>query len=157
MDIENTASVALVRVKGLSELYYRLLVIAGPVASGKTALLRRMSALAGYPMLNVSMELSRQMLELTERQRILELPGRLEQMVSSRGSDVVLLDNTEFLFLSDLKQDALALLKTASRNHTIVVSWLGKCDRAHLQYGSPDHREFRRYSCSGLELIELHR
>lgn len=157
MDIENTASMALERVKGLSELYHRLLVIAGPVASGKTTLLRRISALAGYPMLNVSMELSRQMLELTERQRIIELPRRLEQMVLSQGSDVVLLDDTELLFLSDLKQDALALLKTASRNNTIVVSWLGRCDREHLQYGSPDHREFRLYSCSGLELIELHR
>jgi hypothetical protein len=157
MDIENMASKALEQVKGVSELYHRLLVIAGPVASGKTVLLRRMSALSGYPMLNVSLELSRQMLDLTERQRIIELPRQLEQLISGRGSDVVLLDNTEFLFLNDLKQDALALLKTASRNHTIVVSWLGTCDREHLHYGSPDHREFKRYPCSGMELIELHR
>ena len=157
MDLEKTASIALERVKGISELYNRLLLVAGPVASGKTKLLRRMSALSGYPMLNVGMELSRQMLELTERQRIIELPKRLEDLVSIQGSDVVLLDNTEFLFLSDLKQDALALLKGASRNQTIVVSWLGTCDREHLQFGTPDYREFKTYSRSGLELIELHR
>jgi hypothetical protein len=157
MDIEKTASIVLGRAKGVSVLYNRLLLIAGPVASGKTVLLRRISALSGYPMLNVGMELSRQMLELTERQRIIELPTRLEHLVSSQGSDVVLLDNTEFLFLRDLQQDALALLKAASRNRTMVVSWLGTCEREHLQYATPDHREFKRYSSSGLELIELHR
>ena len=53
--------------------------------------------------------------------------------------------------------ETLALLKNASRNHTIAVSWLGRCDHEHLHYGSPDHREFKRYPCGGLELIELHR
>lgn len=157
MDIEKTASTTLERVKDLSELYNRLLVIIGPVASGKTVLLRRMSALSGYPMLNVGLELSRQMLELTERQRIIELPRRLEQLISSQGSDVVLLDNTEFLFLSDLKLDTLALLKAASRNHTIVGSWLGTRDHEYLQYGSPGHREYKKYPCGGVDLIELHR
>jgi hypothetical protein len=155
MDTEKAAGSALERLKGVSELYNRLLLIAGPVASGKTTLLRKMSTMSGYPMLNIGVELSRQMLELTERQRIIELPKRLEDLVSSQGSEVVLLDNTEFLFLRDLKQDALALLKTTSRNHTIVVSWLGTCDREYLRYGSPDHAEFRTYTSAGLELIEL--
>jgi hypothetical protein len=106
-------------------------------------------------MLNVGSELSRQMLELTERQRIIELPKRLEDLVSNQDSDVVILDDTEFLFLSDLKQDALALLKRVSRNHAIVVSWLGTCDSENLQFGTPDHREFKQYSRSGLELMEL--
>ena len=58
-------------------MYNRLLLIAGPVASGKTTLLRRMAILSGYPLVNVGTELSQQMLELTERQRIIELPKRL--------------------------------------------------------------------------------
>ena len=131
MDIEKTAAIALERVKFVSELYNRLLLIVGPVAVGKTLLLQRISTLSGYPLLNVSLELSRQMLELTERQRIIELPTRLDRLISSQDSTVVLLDNTEFLFLSDLKQDALSLLKASSRNHTMVVSLLGKLDDEH--------------------------
>lgn len=157
MDIEKIAATALERVQFVSELYNRLLLIVGPVAVGKTLLLQSMSTLSGYPLLNVSLELSRQMLELTERQRIIELPTRLDRLISSQDSAVVLLDNTEFLFLSDLKQDALALLKASSRNHTMVVSLLGKLDDEHLQYGSPDHGELRRYPRWGLELIELGR
>lgn len=155
MDIEKTAAIALERVKFVSELYNRLLLIAGPIAAGKTVLLRRISALSGYPVLNVSLELSRQMLELTERQRIIELPTQLERLISSQASNVVLLDNTEFLFLNVLKQDALSLLKAASRNHTMVVSVLATFDHEHLQYGSPNHPEFKRYPRWGLELIEL--
>lgn len=157
MDIQETASAAVERVKAITELYNRLLLIVGPVRSGKTILLRKMGALSGYPVLNVGVELSRQMLELTERQRVIELPKRLEQLMSAKGSDVVLLDNSEFLFLQDLKQDALAVLKSVSRNHTVVASWLGTCNGEHLTYGSPDHPEFRTYSCYGLELIDLRR
>lgn len=157
MDIEKAASAAVERVKGISELYHRLLLIVGPVASGKTLLLRKMNGLTGYPVVNLSLELSKQMLELTERQRVIELPRRLEQLVSEKASDVVLLDDSEFLFLRELRQDALAVLKSISRNHTVVASWLGTCDGEHLMYASPGHPEFKTYSRSGLELIELRR
>src|SRR5512146_2190286 len=103
MDIQETASAAVERVKGISELYNRLLLIVGPVRSGKTMVLQKINALAGYPLLNLGVELSRQMLDMTERQRVIELPRRLEQLLSEKGSDVVLLDNSEFLFLRDLK------------------------------------------------------
>ena len=125
--------------------------------SGKTMVLQKINALAGYPLLNLGVELSRQMLDMTERQRVIELPRRLEQLLSEKGSDVVLLDNSEFLFLRDLKQDALAVLKSVSRNRTVVASWLGTCDGEHLTYASPDHPEFKTCSRSGLELIELRR
>jgi hypothetical protein len=86
MDLEKTAAIALERVKGVSELYNRLLLIAGPVASGKTMLLRRMAVLSGYPLLNVGTELSKQMLELTERQRIIELPKQLYLLAESAAA-----------------------------------------------------------------------
>jgi hypothetical protein len=155
MDIEKAAAVINDRIKGISELYSRLLLVVGPSGSGKTAALRRVSALGGHPILNLGLELSKQLLELTDRQRIIELPKRLENLLADQRSDIVILDNTEFLFLPDLKQDPLTLLKNASRNRTIVASWLGTRDGDHVQYATPEHREFKSYSCHELELVEL--
>ena len=71
------------------------------------------------------MELARPLLELTERQRIIELPSLLEQLVRETKQDVVVLDDTEILFNPMLQQDPLRLLIGLSRNQTLVVSWLG--------------------------------
>ena len=157
MEIERAASAILGRIPEIGLLYNRLLLVVGPTASGKTAVLRKISSSGGYPLLNLGLELSRQLLELTERQRIIDLAKRLENLLADQRSDIVVLDNIEFLFLPDLKQDPLTLLKSASRNRTVIASWLGTISSGHLQYAAPEHREFKSYSCHGLELLELGR
>jgi hypothetical protein len=64
----------------------------------------------GAPLINVNLELSRRMLDLTERQRELRLPRLLMEIVNDAAGDVVLLDNIEILLDVSLKQDPLRLL-----------------------------------------------
>src|SRR5688572_22081975 len=110
---------------GLSDLYNRLLLIVGATNSGKTAALRAFATDRGYPILNVGLELARRLLDLTERQRILQLPKLLEELLVDLNPDVGILDNTEILFTPNLKQDPLRLLLGLSRNRVIIASWLG--------------------------------
>jgi len=138
---------------GVPDLYNRLVLVVGPSASGKTAVLRASAMQEQQPLINIGLELSRRLLELTERQRVLQLPGLLEEAVAGQGSDVVLLDNTDILFEPVLKQDPLRLLLGLSRNRTVIAGWLGTVEGAHLTHATPDHPEFRRYPASDLLLV----
>lgn len=128
-----------------AELYHRLVVLVAPAGAGKTAALQDVHERTNAPLLNVNLELSRRMLDLTERQRALQLPRLLSEVVNAAQTDVVLLDNIEVLFDVSLKQDPLRLLQGLSRNKTVVAAWSGSIDGEHMVYATPDHREYRRY------------
>lgn len=143
------------RLTGITERYHRLLLVVGPAGSGKTTALRLFATADQHEVVNVGLEVARLLLDLTERQRVLELPRLLEKIVSDRGPDLLILDNTEALFLPILHQDPLRLLMGLSRNRSIIASWLGTWDGQSLTYASPDHPEFRKYSSDGLIVIPL--
>jgi hypothetical protein len=96
---------------------------------------------------NVNLELSRRMLALTERQRVLQVPRLLAEIVAA-AAGVVLLDNIEVLFDVSLKQDPLRLLHGLSRNRTVVAAWGGTNKAEYVVYATPDHAEYRRYPVS---------
>lgn len=143
------------RIEQASALYHRLVILAAPAGSGKTAILREVSDRLSTPLINVNLEVSRQMLDLTERQRILQLPRLLVEIVAASATDVALLDNIEILFDVALKQDPLRLLQGLSRNKTIVAAWSGSVADDHLVYGIPDHPEYRRYPLSEILVVTL--
>ena len=126
------------------QLYYRLVLIAAPSGSGKTAALQDVATRTAAPLLNVNLELSRRMLDLTERQRALQLPKVLADVVG-RHDPLVLLDNIEILFDVTLKQDPLRLLQGVSRNRTVVAAWNGSLENDYLTYATPEHPEHRKY------------
>ncbi|MBT9173636.1 MAG: hypothetical protein DDT21_02037 [Syntrophomonadaceae bacterium] len=127
------------------ELYQRLVLLVAPAGAGKTAALQVVHERTSVPLLNVNLELSRRMLDLTERQRVLKLPRLLAESVGVGVPDVVLLDNIEVLFDASLKQDPLRLLQGLSRNLTVVAAWSGTVDGEHMVYATPGHPEYRRY------------
>ena len=133
------------KIQEVVELYHRLMIVAAPSGSGKTAALQEVSKRTGHLRINVNLELSRRLLDLTERQRTLSLPRLLGEIVGEAKSDVVLLDNIEILFDISLKLDPLRLLQNISRNKTLVAAWNGSIARGHLVYATPDHPEYRRY------------
>jgi len=133
------------RVKQAAELYHRLLLVVVPAGAGKTAALHDVRDRTGAPLVNVNLELSRQMLELTERQRALHLPRLLREIVGNGGGEMILLDNIEVIFDIDLKQAPLRLLQGLSRNKTVVAAWSGSIVGDSLTYAAPDHQEYRRY------------
>ena len=125
--------------------YYRLVIVVAPAGAGKTAALQDVHERTAAPLVNVNLELSRRMLDLTERQRALQLPRLLAEIVGASAADVVLLDNVEVLFDVSLKQDPLRLLQGLSRNKTVVAAWSGSIDGEHMVYATPDHPEYKRY------------
>jgi len=133
------------RIGEAAELYYRLVILAAPAGAGKTTALKDVHERTAAPLVNVNLELSRRMLDLTERQRVLQLPRLLSEIVGASAADVVLLDNVEILFDVTLKRDPLRLLQGLSRNKTVVAAWSGSIDDKHLLYATPDHPEYRRY------------
>jgi hypothetical protein len=128
-----------------AEMYHRLVMLVAPAGAGKTVALHEVRERTKAPLVNVNLDLSRRMLDLTERQRALQLPRLLAEIVGTSAADVVLLDNIEVLFDISLKQDPLRLLQGLSRNKTVVAAWSGSIDGRHMVYATPDHPEYRRY------------
>lgn len=141
------------KIKQAPELYHRLVLVVAPSGSGKTSALKEVRQSLGAPLINVNLEISRRMLELTTRQRALQASRLLEDILRQNRSDVVLLDNIEILFEKSLEQDPLRLLQGLSRNRTIVATWNGEIGDNYLIYAAPDHPEYRRYSCQDLQVV----
>ena len=135
----------LARIDGAKALYHRLILVTAPSGSGKTEALREVAANMGARLVNLNLELSRRMLDLTEPERALRLADLLKEIVGT-DEPLVLLDNIEILFDAALRQDPLRLLQGVSRNRTIVAAWNGTLENGYLTYALPEHPEYRRYS-----------
>lgn len=70
---EPLANEVIKRIGQAAELYHRLVILAAPAGSGKTATLQEVHERTGAPLINVNLELSRPMLDLSERQRAVQL------------------------------------------------------------------------------------
>ena len=141
------------QLKHINDLYYRLILVVAPEGGGKTAALQEVGERLGLPIINVNLKLSRRMLDLTERQRTLQTAALLDEIIGEVGGNVALLDNTEILFETTLKQDPLLLLQRLSRNRIVVAAWNGSLDEGRITYAVPGHPEFRRYPGTDCQVI----
>lgn len=137
----------------VATLYHRLLVIVAPSGSGKTTAMREVAEQTGTRYINVNVELSRRLLELTQRQRKLSVPRLLEDIVGKHNDQTVLLDNLEMLFDSSLKIHPLSCLQKLARRRAVVAAWNGALTGGHLTYATPDHPEYRRYPIDDLIVV----
>ena len=142
------------KIKEIQELYHRLLLLVGPAGCGKTHVLQKLHQENLAPLFNVNLELSRQMLEIPETKRSYYLPRLLKDLLPL-DSDLILLDNTEILFDTSLRQDPLRLLQGLSRNRSIIAAWNGHIDGEHLTYAAAEHPEYRRYPARDLKYLNL--
>ncbi|WP_048159300.1 BREX-3 system P-loop-containing protein BrxF [Methanosarcina sp. WWM596] len=131
-------------LKAAEGSYYRLVLLVGEPGSGKTMVLRDVANELSVPVININLELSAKLLELTAKQRTLHLQRFLDE-ITETGNSTLILDNLEILFDKDMKQDPLRLLQRISRNHSIVASWNGKTTGSKLTYAASDHPEYRNY------------
>ncbi len=122
--------------------YYRLVILAGPPGTGKTSVLQAVSQKYGCSLVNVNLELSKRLLDLTRTQRSRQVERLLKEIIAAAAGDVVLLDNLEILFDTALEVEPLRLLQVSSRNRTIVASWNGSYRGGTLTYAEPGHPEF---------------
>jgi ABC-type uncharacterized transport system ATPase component len=131
-------------LKATEGLYYRLVLLVGEPGSGKTTILRDVADELGFPIININLELSSRLLELTSKQRAIHLPKLLDEIAETDNSTLIL-DNLEILFDKEMKPDPLRLLQGISRNRFVVASWNGKVTGRKLTYATADHPEYRKY------------
>ncbi len=134
-------------IQQASDQYFRLVILAGVPGSGKTAALQSIAQRAGCQVVNVNLELSKKMLELTRSQRSRQVEPLLKSVIAAApaSGEVVLLDNLEILFDTALEVEPLRLLQVSSRNRTIVASWSGTYAGGTLTYAEPGHPEFVQF------------
>jgi hypothetical protein len=150
---ENIPDKIIFGINQANDLYHRLVIVVSQSGNGKTAALQEVHRRTDYLLFNLNLELCQGMLELTSRQRSVQLPQLMMGLVNAADADVVLFDNTEILFDVSLKQDPLRLLQGLSRNKTVVVAWNGSTDAEHLVYATLDHPEYKEYSLQDLLII----
>ena len=138
------------KIRHAESLYHRLVLVVGEEEKGKTGALREVAEHTGAPLININLELSRRMLDLTERQRALQVRHLLDRIVAESGSGVVLLDNIEILFDVALEQNPLRLLQGLSRSRTVAAAWNGSIEGDYIHYAVPGHPEHRRYPVDGI-------
>jgi hypothetical protein len=129
----------------VAQQYYRLVLLVGPIGSGKTPLLKGLCGRQGIPYCTINLALSQRLLALTGKERPLRVRRLLAEILDEQSSAVIVLDNIELLFDPALRQDPLACLQSLSRNRTLVVAWGGAWSGHVLTYAEPGHPEYRRY------------
>jgi len=152
---ENQVSEIIEKLEHIQRLYHRLILVVGPSDSGKTTLLKKVAQKLDKSVINVNLELSQRMLDLTIKQRAMHVPLILNEIISKTEADIFLLDNTEILFDVSLKQDPLRLLQNISRNKTVISTWNGEVKKRYLTYASTEHSEYRRYPIESIIVINL--
>ena len=140
-----TAAKLVEAIQQATSQYFRLAILVGAPTSGKTVLLRSLAQQFAYPLLNVNLELSQRLLDLTYAQRSQYVDRLFKDVITAVTGDVVLLDNLEILFDTSLEIDPLRLLQMSSRNHTLVASWNGSYQAGTLTYAEPGHPEFNQF------------
>lgn len=136
------------KVDHAQQLYHRLIILTGANGAGTTV-----AEHLGLKRINVSMQLSERLLNLSARRRPLQMGRLLEEIIGEEGEEAVLLDHLEILFEKSLQQDPLRLLRGISRSRTVVAVWSGILEDGSLTYAVPGHPEYRHYTTTELLLV----
>jgi ATP-dependent helicase/nuclease subunit A len=136
-----------------AELYYRLIIV--PVQNTSQINFQQVAKLTNSRYINVNLELSRRLLELTQKQRLLKAEGLLKEIIGNTDNQVIFLEHLGILFDASLQLDPLLCLQKLARNRTIVGVWNGKIENNHIIYAEPGHPEYRRYPTEGFLVVKL--
>ena len=135
--------------------FSKLLMLVGPAFSGKTQCLKEVSERINIPQLNLGVELSKKLIELSIKQQVLRVSGLTKEIINNVHSDVALVDNIEILFNPDLKVDPIRLLLNCSRNKTLVVAFSGMHVDDSIIYAEPQHPEYKKFKVEDYKVISF--
>jgi hypothetical protein len=135
--------------------YYKLTILAGGARSGKTELIRHVAGQLGFPLINLSLLLSQQLLSQSRRQRSLNAEAVAIDLIDEHMKSGLCLDDTELLFDKTLKVNPLLFLKNISRNRLIVATWNGEVTDGELRYGHTGHPDFFREPVGGYPVVSV--
>lgn len=136
--------------------FYQLLLIVGPSERGQENIVNQVSEKINAPVVNINLDVSRQLLELPEKQRPLNLAKIMDSIIKSLPKNTFIFKNIELLFHASLETDPLRLFKNISRNKTLIVAWNGFIKDNHLFYAAPRHPDYKKYPTNDLNIINLH-
>ena len=148
-------------VRAAQDAYHKLVIIAGPSGAGKTPNLNQVAAELKMPVVNLNLELSRRLLNLTKRQRMLKAEEVARDAIDEQAQSQdqaqasLCLDNTELLFDSALNLNPLAFLQAISRNRLIVATWNGILENGELRFAYPGHPDFFKKPVSGYPVVTV--
>jgi len=135
--------------------FSKLLILVGPASSGKTQCLHEISERINIPYINLGVDLSKKLIELSSKQQVLRVSGLTKEIISNVTLDTVLVDNIELLFNPELKIDPVRLLLNCSRNKTLIVAFSGKQVGNSIIYAEPHHLEHRKFEIKDYEAISF--
>ena len=141
-------------IQEAKDMYHSLVLLVGTPGINKTTILYNIAEELGQTHVNLNLELSKCLLEMTNKKRALKVAEKLDEIIAP-FQEYAILDFTEILFDVNLKQDPLALLKKLSRNKTIIASWNGIIKNKKLTYAEPGHPEHRVYDTSDVQIVEM--
>lgn len=153
--MDQIVDITLSKIEQAEDCYYRLVLLVAPSGCGKTKVVHEISKRLSIPIINLNLELSRSLLELTEKERALHSQEKFQEIINQEEGDIILLDNIELLFSSQLKLDPLRLLQMVSRDRTIVSTWSGTLENDHLIYAEPKHHEYYRKPVEDTLIVSL--
>ncbi len=95
-EVQESLSEAITQAAGQ---YHRLVLLVGPFGGGKTAALQAVAKAAGYPLLNVNLELSKRLLELPRSQRPRQVSRLLKDVIAAAPGEVAVIQEDQALLM----------------------------------------------------------
>lgn len=140
----------------IGDLNSKLILLVGPSHSGKTQLLRELSAKLNIEPLNVGLELGHRLAATPNNNRSFSA-GELLREIADKGltEAPLLLDNLELLFEPGLQINPLDLVRRLAHSKRVVAVWPGELRGDRLVYADMSHPEHRDYSRDGVVVLEI--
>ena len=129
----------------VSNRIHKLLIVVLPVSLNQAIDVGKISELTGFRRVNVSLELSRRLLEIAKCDRGRQAPNLLKALVEEGDPEGVILERLELLFEKSLELNPLGRLKELSRYRTTIAIWEG-IQNGGLLYAKVGHPEYCDYS-----------
>jgi len=131
-----------ISLESIETQYHRLIILINCEGAVKQEVLDMLESSRDIKPLNLNLELSSRLLEVSIKQRPLKVAENMEDLIKAMPSPV-LLDRLDILFEPSLQTDSLALLKSLSRNKTIIAFWTGTMKDNKLYYADPGYPEYK--------------
>ena len=154
-DYQSLSEMVIEQIRNAKKRYNQLILTISSYDSKATDFLLDLSKKNQYPYINVNLTLSQALLDYSTKERISKVIPVLEELVSEKEAEAILLDNIEILFEPSLKQDPLRCLEHLSRNQTIVANWPGIYSNGTLAYSELGHPEYKFYSAVDTLIVNL--
>lgn len=142
-------------VQEAEKLDERLILLVGQPGSGKSKIMRGLSAMNGWEYMDSRAMVTEELLELVPKARPTEAPQIMDSILTKLEAEVVLLDGIQALFAPVLQLDPLIVLRQLSRKHTIVSAWPGQLVNGMLIFNQDGRLPYREYDATGLNVIQI--